>query len=183
MFLFEFHCNLVYELIFGGELYQMPSQNLNWLPSECLVSLCISVSNTSLTIWIMGLVPYKRQELITLRELLVFGEVRIAHLFSFLCCVFVLLVFVLFLVYSMLPVSLDCLRPVSCVLNVASVSGLSSSCFLCTQCYQFLWIVFVLFLVYSMLPVSLDCLRPVSCVPNLASVSRLSILNLPIGFL
>jgi hypothetical protein len=142
--------------------------------------LCISVSNTSLTIWIMGLVPYKRQELITLRELLVFGEVRIAHLFSFLCCVFVLLVFVLFLVFPMLPVSLDCLRPVSCVPNV---SRLSSSYVLCTQCCQCLWIVFVLFLVYSMLPVSLDCLRPVSCVPNVASVSRLSILNLPIGFL
>ena len=34
-----------------------------------------------------------------------FGEVRVAHLLSFLCCV--------------------CLRSVSCVPNVASVSGLS----------------------------------------------------------
>ena len=81
----------------------------------------------------------------------------------FLCCVFlfVLFVFVLCLVYPMLPVSLDCsfliapcfvcLRPVSCVPNVASFSGLffldcplfclSSSCVLCTQCCQFLWIV------------------------------------------
>jgi hypothetical protein len=33
--------------------------------------------------------------------------------------------FVLCLVYPMLPVSLDCLRPVSYVANVASVSGLS----------------------------------------------------------
>ena len=114
------------------------------------------------------------------------------------CCqclwiVFVLLVFVLCLVYPMLPVSLDCfcfacLRPVSCVPNVASFSGLflfclSSSCVLCTQCCQFLWIVFVLFvfllcLVHPMLPVSLDCfcfvcLRPVSCVPYVASVSGL----------
>ena len=38
----------------------------------------------------------------------VFGGVRVAHLFSFLCC----FIFV-------------CLRPVSCVPNVASVSGLS----------------------------------------------------------
>jgi hypothetical protein len=51
------------------------------------------------------------------------------------CCqclwiVFVLFVFLLCLVYPMLSVSLDCfcfvcLRPVSCVPNVASVSGLS----------------------------------------------------------
>jgi len=40
----------------------------------------------------------------------VFGGVRVAHLFCFLCCV-VLLYFV-------------CLCPVSCVPNVASVSGL-----------------------------------------------------------
>jgi hypothetical protein len=84
------------------------------------------------------------------------------------------IVFVLCLVYPLLPVSLDCLRPVSCVPNVTSVSGLSSSCVLCTKCYQCLWIVFVLCLVYPMLPVSLDCLRPVSCVPNVTSVSGLS---------
>ena len=53
---------------------------------------------------------------------LVFGEVRVAHLFSFLCCVFggvsvahlfsflccVLFVFILCLMCPMLPVSLDC---------------------------------------------------------------------------
>jgi hypothetical protein len=37
-----------------------------------------------------------------------------------------------------------CLRPVSCVPNVTSFSGLSSSCVLCSQCYYFLWIVFFL---------------------------------------
>ena len=58
----------------------------------------------------------------------------------------------------MLPVSLDCLRPVSCV----------------PPCCQCLWIVFVLCPVYPMLPVSLDCLRPESCVLHAASVSRLS---------
>ena len=87
----------------------------------------------------------------------------------------VLFVFVLCLVCPMLPVSLDCLRPVSCVPNVASVSGLSSSCVLCAQYCQCLWIVFVLCPVCPMLPVSLDCLRPVSSVPNIASVFRLSL--------
>ena len=128
--------------------------------------------------------------------------------------------FILCLVYPMLPVFLDylfliapsscvlctqccqcfwiiyswlLLRPVSCVPNVASVSGLSildcsfvlclvylmlpvfldylfliapSSCVLCTQCWQCFWII------YSWL-----LLRPVSCVPNVASVSGLSILD------
>jgi hypothetical protein len=40
------------------------------------------------------------------------------------------IVFVLSLVYPMLPVSLNCHRPVSCVPNVTSVSELSSSCLL-----------------------------------------------------
>ena len=58
----------------------------------------------------------------------------------------------------MLPVSLGCLRPVSYVPNVASVS-----------------VVFALCRMYLMLPVSLGCcLRPVSYVPNVASVSGLS---------
>jgi hypothetical protein len=62
----------------------------------------------------------------------------------------------------MLPVSLDCLRPVSYVANVASISGLFVS---------------VLCLLCLMLPVSLDCLRPVSYVSNVASISGLSILD------
>jgi hypothetical protein len=85
---------------------------------------------------------------------------RVAHRFCFLCCVVcfsVLFVFVVFLVCPMFPVSLDCLCRVSCVPNVAGVSGLSLSCFLCAQCCQCLWIVFVVFLVCPMLPVSLDC--------------------------
>jgi hypothetical protein len=73
------------------------------------------------------------------------------------CYQFLRIVFILCLVYPMLPVSLDCLHPVSCVPNVASFSGLSSSCVLYTQCCQFLWIVFILCLVYPMLPVSPDC--------------------------
>jgi hypothetical protein len=94
----------------------------------------------------------------------VFARVRVAHLFCVFCFV--------------------CLRPASCVPNVASVArlsirdcsvGLSSSCILCTQCCQCLLIVrswllrrfsltfnyylqYVLCLVYPMFPVSLDCL-------------------------
>jgi hypothetical protein len=108
-----------------------------------------------------------------------------------------LFVFILYLVCSVLTVSLDCLfsfcvlcalcwqclwivcfLPVSCVPNVASVSGLFvfilylvcpvltvsldclfSSCILCAQWCQCLWIV---------------CFHLVSCVPSVDSVSRLS---------
>ena len=162
-----------------------------------------------------------------------------------------LFIFILYLVYPMLTVSLDCLssscilctqcwhclsivylHPVSCVPNVDIVSRvfifilylvypmltlsldcLSSSCILCAQCWQCLSIVylhpvscvpnvdsvsrlfiFILYLLYPMLTLSLDCLssscilcaqcwhclssvylHPVSCVPNVDSVSRLFI--------
>ena len=85
-----------------------------------------------------------------------------------------LFIFILYLVYPMLTVSLDCL---------------SSSCILCTQCWHCLSIVylqrhfiFILYLVSRMLTLSLDCLssetlylHPVSCVPNVDSVFRLFI--------
>jgi hypothetical protein len=80
---------------------------------------------------------------------------------SILDCPSVLIVFVLCLVYPMLSVSLDCpflialsfdcLRPVSCVPNVASFSGLSILDF------PLVFLVFILCLLYQMLPVSLDC--------------------------
>ena len=107
-------------------------------------------------------------------------------------------IFILYLVYPMLTLSLHCIFP---------------SCILCTQCWQCLSIVclhpvscvpnvdivsrlfiFILYLVYPMLTVSLDCLssscilcaqcwhclssvylHPVSCVPNVDIVSRLFI--------
>jgi hypothetical protein len=60
-------------------------------------------------------VSYKKEELLNRREHLdsplIFAGVRFAHLFNFLFCV----VFLCFV----------CLRPVSCVHNAASVSGLS----------------------------------------------------------
>ena len=112
-----------------------------------------------------------------------------------------LFVYVLCLVYLMLPVSLDCL---------------SSPYVLCTQCCRFIWIVclrlmscvpnvasfsglfvFALCLVYPKLPVFLDCLcspyvlctqccqflwivclRLMSCVPNVASFSGLFVFAL-----
>ena len=64
---------------------------------------------------------YKKQELLTLLEHLVsplvFGGVSVARLFSFLCCV----AFLCFV----------CLCPVSCVPNVAIVSGLSIFSYVC----------------------------------------------------
>ena len=118
-----------------------------------------------------------------------------------------LFIFILYLVYPMLTVSLHCL---------------SSSCILCTQCWQCLSIVylhpvscvpnvdsvsrlfiFILYLLYPMLTLSLDCLssscilcaqcwhclssvylHPVSCVPNVDIVSRLFIFrdNVNIGY-
>ena len=87
---------------------------------------------------------YKRLKLLTINEhlgllLFSFFFFFVSHLFNFVCGVvllcFVLFVFVMFLVCPMLPVSLDCLRPVSCLSNVTSVSGLSTSCFLFVQCY------------------------------------------------
>ena len=94
-----------------------------------------------------------------------------------------LFIFILYLVYPMLTLSLDflssscilcaqcwhCLssvylHPVSCVPNVDIVSEdkvsldcLSSSCILCTQCWQCLSIVY---------------LHPVSCVPNVDTIER-----------
>ena len=68
------------------------------------------------------------------------GRVCVPHHFSFLCCAISMLsyvylfcfIFFLCLMYPMLPVSLVCLLPVSYVSNVTSVSGLSSSCVLCS---------------------------------------------------
>ena len=94
---------------------------------------------------------HKKQELPTFASTRVHPRVFLVGsvlliFFSFLCCVvlcyvFVLFVFVFCLVCPMLSVSLD---------------GLSSSCVLCAQCCQCLWMV---------------CLRPVSCVPNVVCVS------------
>ena len=72
-----------------------------------------------------------------------------------------LFVFILYLVWPMLTVSLDCLFP-SCILCcpvlTVSLDCLFPSCILCAQCWQCLWIV---------------CFHPVSCVPNVDSVSGL----------
>ena len=73
---------------------------------------------------------------------------------------FVLFVFVFYLVYHMLPVSLDC-----------TLFCLSSSFILCTICWQFLWIVCFV------------CLRLLSCVPYVASFSGLFVLYMSSSFI
>jgi hypothetical protein len=70
-----------------------------------------------LSIWVIWRVSYKRQELLTLRahpssHRFLVGN-RVAHLLSFLCCV----------------ICFVCLRPVSCVPNVANFSGFGHSFF------------------------------------------------------
>ena len=83
---------------------------------SCLIYVCLPICYSGvkhvLVVRVTWWVSYKRQELLTLREHLcsppVFSGVRVAHRFSFLCCVFVLFVFVLCLVYPLLPVFLDC---------------------------------------------------------------------------
>ena len=125
----------------------------------------------------------------------VFGEVHFAHLFSFLCCVFcvclssscvlcfvclrpvscVLFVFVLCLVYSMFPVSLDCLY----LIAPSALSSVYLSCVLCILCFQFLWIF------YFWLPLQ-HCLAficPVSCVFYVSSFSGLSIFDCPFSII
>ena len=104
-----------------------------------------------------------------------------------------LYVFVLYLVYPMLSMSLDCMSS-SCVLctqccrcfcvpNVVD-DCMSSSCVLCTQCCRCLWIVCLrsVSCVPNVVDVSglyccrclwIVCLRPVSCVPNVVDVSGL----------
>jgi len=65
-----------------------------------------------LTIWITWRVSYKKQELLTLCEHLcsplVFDGVRVAHSLGFCVVLFVLFVYVLYLVYPKLPVSMGC---------------------------------------------------------------------------
>jgi hypothetical protein len=79
-----------------------------------LIDWCLTYNGVQhmLTIWVTWWVPYKKQELLTLREhlcsLLGFGGVCGAHLFSFCVMLLILFVFVLFLVCPVLAVSLDC---------------------------------------------------------------------------
>ena len=144
----------------------------------------------------------------------VFSNMYLSCVLCILCCQFLWIVllhypfgilqhvFVLCLVYLMLPVSLDCLFtlplrysltcicPVSCVSYVASFSGFSFyitpsvfsniyfSCVFCALFCQFLWIVF-----FSLhLRYSLTCICPVSCVLYVASFSGLSFFITPSVF-
>ena len=104
-------------------------------------------------------------------------------IFSFLLfCV--LFVCVLYLVYSILPVSLECSSLIApSVYSNVYLFCLPSFCVLCTQCYQFLWNVHSwLPLRFSLTFICFVCLRPVSCVPKVASFPGSSILDCPFGF-
>ena len=117
---------------------------------------------------------------------LVFRNVYLSCFLCTLCCQ------VLGIVYFWLPLwySLTFICLVSCVLYVASFSGMSIfdcplvfpnvylSCFLCTLCCQFLWnVYFWLSLWYSL---TFICL--VSCVPYVARFSGMSIFDCPLVF-
>jgi hypothetical protein len=96
----------------------------------------------------------------------------------FICdCTFSILwrLFVLCLVYPMLPVSLDC----PFVIAPLVLSDVYLSCVLCTLCYQFLWIV------HLWLPLwySLTFICPVSYVPYVSSFSGFYIFDCPFGIL
>ena len=82
--------------------------------------------------------------------------------------------FVLCLVYPMLPVSLDCLFLIAPLV----FSNVYLSCILCILCCQFLWIV------HFWLPpwYSITFICPVSCVPYVARFSGLSIFDCPLVF-
>ena len=109
-----------------------------------------------------------------------------------------LFIFILYLVYPMLTLSLDCfifILYLVCLMLSVSLECLSSSCILCPNVDSVSRLfIFILYLVCPMLTVSLDCLssscilcaqcwqclsivflHPVSCIPNVDSVSRLFI--------
>ena len=134
-------------------------------PQFCLSSSCVLCAQCCQFRWIVhSSLPLS---FVCLRPVSCVPNVASFSRLSILHCPSYLFVFVLCLVYPMLPVSLDC------PFVIAPQFCLSSSCVLCAQCCQFLWIV------HSSLPLSFVCLRPVSCVPNVASFSRLSILHCP----
>ena len=83
--------------------------------------------------------------------------------------------FVLCLVYPVLPLSLDCLF----LFSPSVFSDAYLSCVWCTQSYHCLWIV------YSCLVLrfSLTLICPVSCIPSVIIVSGLSIPDWSFGFL
>ena len=126
----------------------------------------------------------------------VFYNIYLSCVLSTLCCQF------LWIVHVLLPFrySITFICPVSCLLYVASFSGLFMfyvfsnvylscvlctlccqylSCVLSTLCYQFLWFVHVL------LPFrySITFICPVSCLPYAASFSGLFMFYYPFGIL
>jgi hypothetical protein len=83
--------------------------------------------------------------------------------------------FVLCLLYPVLPLSLDC----PFLIDPWVFSDAYLSCVLCTQCYHCLWIVHS----WLVLLFSLTLICPVSCVPSATIVFGLSIPDWSFGFL
>jgi hypothetical protein len=83
--------------------------------------------------------------------------------------------FVLYLVYLVLPLSLDC----PSLISPSVFSDAYLSCVLCTQCCHCLWIVHS----WLVLRFSLTLICRVSCVPSATIVSGLSIPDWSFGFL
>ena len=162
----------------------------------CLVYLMLPV-----TLDIPYLVAASVFSSLYLRYLCLFTHSGVQHI---LCCVFVLLVFVLCTVcchvildfpFFVAPSGFSnvYIRPVSCVLDVASYSGFS---IFDLPLRVSLTYIFALCLVYLLLPVTLDFpfliapsvfsnvyIRPVSCVLDVASYFGYSIISCPFGFL
>ena len=107
---------------------------------DCFFPLSLTRLLLDLTLYMSNRVSYKKQELLTLCTWVHPPFFKGSMLLNFLV--------------FRIKLCLFCFRPVSWVLNVSSVSGLSSSSVLGAQCFQCLWIVFVLCLGCSMFPVS-----------------------------
>jgi len=95
-----------------------------------------------------------KQDFLTVHE----QNKTVTHGVCVLCCV------VVFWVYFIYLFIFFCLRPVSCIPNVASVYGLALFSFLCGDVFLcFVNFVFVLCFVYPMWPVCLDYPFLIAC--------------------
>jgi hypothetical protein len=121
-FLYMFACNAV-------------ANRLSFLCCVCLSSSSVFYTQCCQFLWIVHSRLSLRYSLTFICPLSCIPNVTSFSRLSILHCPSVLFVFVLCLVYPMLPVSLDC------PFFIAPQFCLSSSCVLYAQCCQFLWIV------------------------------------------
>ena len=121
LFHFVYRCSLITSLL---------GHSLIWRCSVLFMLFVFAHSGVHdvLTIWVTWLVSCKRQELLYIANCLPFTSTWFHPRFLVGS---VLLIFLVFCVVFLCV----CLRPVFCIPNVASVSGLSSSCVLYSQCW------------------------------------------------